>query len=97
LFLLYICTYIPLIIQGVKLVLFADDTNIILVDKNEDALQQKMLYVMKELDMASKTDLIINIEKTVATFFHSNQFRLPNKPLVVFNNIQIVFKPGVRF
>jgi len=46
LFLLYI-NDIPLNIHGVKLVLFADGT-IILVDKNEDALQQKNLYVMNE-------------------------------------------------
>ena len=55
LFLLYIYIYIHihiyvlLIIKGVKLVLFADDTNSLLVDKNKDALQQKNLYVMKEL------------------------------------------------
>ena len=50
-------------IQGVKLVLFANDTNILLVDKNEDALQQKMLYVIKELEVwFQKNDLIINIQ-----------------------------------
>jgi len=38
LLLLYI-NDILLNIQGVKLVLFADDTNILVVDKNEDALQ----------------------------------------------------------
>jgi hypothetical protein len=30
-------------------------------------------------------------------FFHSIQFRLPNKPQVVFNNTEIAFKPDVRF
>jgi len=52
LFLLYINS-IPLSIIGVKLVLFADDTNILIVDKNEHALQQNTLHVMKELDMVS--------------------------------------------
>jgi len=47
--------------------------------------------------MASKKSLIINIEKTVAMFFHSNQFRLPIKPQVVFSNNEIAFKPGVTF
>ena len=46
LFLLYI-NDIPLNTQGVKLFLFADDTNI-LVDKTEGT-QQKILYAMKEL------------------------------------------------
>jgi hypothetical protein len=30
-------------------------------------------------------------------FFLSNQFRLPNKPQVVFNNNEIAFKPEARF
>jgi hypothetical protein len=63
LFLLYI-NAILLNIQGVKLVLFADDTNILVVEKNEDALQQKILYVMKELEIwFQKNDLIVNNKK----------------------------------
>jgi hypothetical protein len=65
-----------------KLVLFLDNTNT-LVDKNENTVQQKMFYAMKELVLCfTKNDLtlIIKIEKTVVMFFHSNQFRLPNKP-----------------
>jgi len=57
LFLLYI-NGILLNIQGVKLVLFADDTNMLVVDKNEDALQQKILYVMKELEIWFKKKMI---------------------------------------
>jgi hypothetical protein len=38
---------LPLNIQGVKLVLFSDDTN----DKNKDAFQQKVLYAVKELEL----------------------------------------------
>ena len=61
LFLLYI-NDILLNNQAVKLVLFADDTNILVVGKNEDALQQKVLYVMKELEIwFQKNDLTINI------------------------------------
>jgi hypothetical protein len=64
-----------------KLILLADNTNIFVVHKNESALQHKMIYAMKELVLwFPKNDLIINIEKTVVMFFHSNQFRLPNKP-----------------
>jgi len=64
-----------------KLVLFADSTNTFVVDKNENSLQQKMFYAMKELVLwFPKNDLVINIEKTVVMFFHSNQFRLPHKP-----------------
>jgi len=41
LFLIYV-NAIPLSILGVKLGLFVDDTNMLIVDKNEDALQQKI-------------------------------------------------------
>jgi len=36
------------------MVLFADDTNTLIVHKNDDALQQKMLYVTKELETLLK-------------------------------------------
>jgi len=54
LFLLYI-NDILLNIQGVKLVLFADDTNILVVDKSEDAFQQKHFVCYERIgDMVSK-------------------------------------------
>jgi hypothetical protein len=34
--------------------------------------------------------------KKVTVFFYSNQFRLPNKPWVVFNNMEVACKPEVR-
>jgi hypothetical protein len=53
LFLLYINDLL-LNIQGVKLVLFANDINILVADKGEDALQHKILSVMKQIrDMAA--------------------------------------------
>jgi hypothetical protein len=55
-----------------------------------------MLCYERDRDMVSKNILIINIEKTVAMFFHTNQFRLPKKPRVVFNNTELVFKPEVK-
>ena len=70
----------------------------LVVDKNELLFKKKKkLHLMKELEIwFQKTYLIINIEKPVVMFFHSNQFRLPNKQ-VVFNNTEIAFKPEVRF
>jgi hypothetical protein len=57
-------------------------------------LQQKILYVMEELVIwFQKNDLIINTEKTVAMFFHPNQFRFSNKPQVVVKNTELAFKP----
>jgi hypothetical protein len=51
-------------LQGAKLVLFADDTNIFVADKDEDALQHKILSIMKQLQIwFQKNELIINTEK----------------------------------
>jgi len=74
LFLLYI-NGILLNTQGIKLFLFADDTNILVVDKTEGA-QQKILYAMKELRVtySLKKISLLKHKKTVAMFFHSNQF-----------------------
>jgi hypothetical protein len=41
LFLIYI-NDLPLNIQGAKLTLYADDTNVLVIDKNEEVLQTKL-------------------------------------------------------
>jgi len=41
LFLIYI-NDLPLNIQGATLILYTDDTNVLVVDKNEEALQTKL-------------------------------------------------------
>ena len=48
LFLIYINDQ-PLNIRGEKLILYADDTNVLVVDRNEEALQTKLSLVMKRL------------------------------------------------
>jgi len=42
---------LPLIFQGVNFVLYADDTNILAVDKYEEALQHKIAFVIQQLEM----------------------------------------------
>jgi len=65
-FLIYI-NDLPLNIQGAKLILYADDTNVVVIDKNEEALRTKLSLVMKQLEIwFLKNDLIINTTKTVA-------------------------------
>jgi len=49
LFLIYI-NDLPLNIQGAKLILYADDMNVLVVDRNEEALQTKLYLVMKQLE-----------------------------------------------
>ena len=50
LFLLHI-NDLPRIFQGVNVVLYADDTNILVIDKEEEALQQKITLVMQQLEL----------------------------------------------
>jgi hypothetical protein len=64
LFLIYI-NDLPYCFQGTKFVLYADDTNILIVDKEEKMLQRKITSVMKHLEIwFSQNDLIVNIDKT---------------------------------
>ena len=61
---------LPFNIQEAKLLLYADDTNILIVDKNE-ALQTKLSSVMKQLEIwFFNKDLIINTIKIAAMSLH---------------------------
>ena len=81
----------PLIFQGVNFVLYADDTNILVVDKEEEALLHKIAFVMQQLEICfHKTDLIVNIENTFAISFHSHHNRHPFRPNIMFNRNEIV-------
>ena len=54
-------------IEGIKLILYVDDTNVLVVERIQEALQTKLPLVMKQLEIWFLTnDLIINITKTVA-------------------------------
>ena len=77
LYLVYI-NYLSLNIQEAKLVLYADDMNILVIVKDEEALQAKLSSVMKHLEVwFLKNDLIIISSKTVATSFHLCQSKPP--------------------
>jgi len=73
LFLLHISD-LALIFQGVNFVFYVDDTNIFVVDKEEEVLQHKIEFLMQQLEFwLHKNDLILNTEKTCAISFHSHQ------------------------
>ena len=55
---------LPLIFQGVNFVLYADDTNLLAVDKGEEVLQHKIAFVIQHLEIwFHKNNVIVNIEK----------------------------------
>jgi hypothetical protein len=70
-FLLYI-NYLTDNVQGAKLVLYADDTNLLITGKDEFNLQHNIMKVKEELEIwFQKNNLIINTKKTSAVSFHS--------------------------
>ena len=47
LFLIYPINDLPLYIQEAKLILYADDTNVLITDNSQEALQTKLSLIMK--------------------------------------------------
>ena len=45
---------LPLNIQDAKLVSFVDEINILIIDKNIDAIQERLKRVLKQFELGSK-------------------------------------------
>jgi len=89
---------LPSNIQGAKLILYADDMNVLVVDRSQEALQTKLSLVMKQLEIwFLKNDLIINVTKTVALSFHLCHSKLTYKPHILLQNKEIEYKSEVKF
>jgi retron-type reverse transcriptase len=77
LFLLYI-NYLHRHVQEAKMVLYADDTNILVADKDEHELKLKIVSLMKHLEIwFFNNELIINLEQRHVMSFHSSQCKTP--------------------
>jgi hypothetical protein len=84
-------------IQDAKLVLYVDDTNILVSDDKEN-LQAQLSSVMKQLEAwFLKNDLTVNTTKTVAMSFHFCQSKPPYKPNILLQNTEITYMPEVKF
>jgi hypothetical protein len=85
-------------VQNAKLVLYADDINILVADKEIKALELKTALVIKQLETwLSKNKLVLNTTKTCAMLFHSSQRKFVDKPNTIYNNTVISYNPNVRF
>jgi len=81
---------LPLNNQAAKLILYADDTNVLVVDRNEEALQTKLSLVMKQLEnLFLKNDLLINTTKTAAMSFQLCRSKPPFKPRILLRSTEI--------
>jgi hypothetical protein len=91
LFLLYISD-LPQAVQEAKVVLFADNTNILLIEKNLTSLQDKIVNVMKQLEnWFLFNNLIINTGKTKAILFQGNGSSSIHRPSLYLNNKEITY------
>jgi hypothetical protein len=97
LFLLYI-NDIPLNITRLKIVLSADDTNILVSGENLNTFRYKLNNVMKELQTwFTLNNLVVNVEKTLAIFFHTTHNKKPLSPHVIFEGRDIPHNTETKF
>jgi len=89
---------LPINIQGAKLILYADDMNVLITDMSQDTLQTELSLVMKQLEIwFLNNDLIINSSKTVARSFHLYHSKPTYKPHILLQNKDIKYKSEVKF
>jgi hypothetical protein len=79
-------------------VLFADDTNILIRDKDINTLQERANRVIIQLETwFSKNNLILNMDKTKAMLFQINKNGILAGPNITFNNAGINYTLQFRF
>jgi len=63
---------LPLNVNEAELVLFEDDTNFLIIEREENVLQHKVNEVMKKLEYwFPKNNIMINAIKMVEMSFHT--------------------------
>jgi hypothetical protein len=96
LFLLFI-NDLPKAVQNAKIVLFADDTNILLIDKNLKSLNDVQAAMNQIANWFTVNDLIINTEKTRALFFQGRSLSTICKPDLYLNTKAITYTSNLKF
>jgi hypothetical protein len=97
LFSLYI-NDLPENITESKIVLFADDTDILVKAENINNFQYKINNVMNELQTWFRVNyLVVNAEKTLALFFHAMQNKNPPLPHIIFEGRDISYNTESKF
>jgi hypothetical protein len=89
---------LPQALHEAKVVLFADDTNILLTDNKLLSLKEKILKVRNQLDnWFHDNHLIINTEKTKVLFIQGRRPTPIYRPVFCLNNKEIIFSSNVKF
>jgi hypothetical protein len=96
--LLLFLLYIPLNIHGANLVMFTDDINVLIMDSDVGALQNKTDRVIAELETRfSRNDLVISASKTGVMSFYNRQTSFLVKPQVTFNKMNLDYISEMKF
>ena len=89
---------LPGYVQNATLVHYADDTNILVVDKDIKVPELKTALVMKQLEAwLFDNELVSNTATTCAMLFHSSQKKCVDKPNIMYNNTVIAYSPNIKF
>jgi hypothetical protein len=97
LFLLYI-NDLPKNVYDAKVVMFADDISVLILDIDARELQIKTDRVVKELETwLNRNDLVINTGKTGVMLFRNGQPHFLAKHLVTFNNTTLAYASETKF
>jgi len=97
LFLLYI-NDLPLNVAGMNIVLFVDDTNLLITGKNINTMQSCLNSVMQDIQTwFFSNSLIVNTGKTSAISFHTTQNKSPALLRVSLEDRDIPFSIETKF
>jgi len=89
---------LPLNIKDSNLIMYADDINILIMDKNASALQRKIEELINDLEgWCNSNDLIINVKKTGIMSFHNRQVKDPIRPQVTLNGTPLDYVADLIF
>ena len=95
-FLLFI-NDLPGNVKIAKLVLYADDTNILVVDKDIKVFELKTALVMKQLEgWLLDIELVVNTAKTCAMLLHSSEQKYVDKPNILYHTVT-AYSPNIKF
>jgi hypothetical protein len=94
----YVLNDLPQTVEVGQLVLFADDINLLIIERDEKVLQQKVNEMMKKLECwLQNNNLMINIEKTIAMSYHTMQNKFSMRPKITYNSKEIVYNLNTKF
>jgi len=89
---------LPLNVTGTNIVLFADDTNLLITGENINTVQSSLNSVMQDIQTwFFSNSLIVNTGKTSAISFHTTQNKSPALPQVSLEERDIPFSTETKF